>query len=251
MKLQIMSDLHLTHGHNKLPKLSKEADVLVVAGDIHSLPEKALFGFQKILNGSSIPAIFVLGNHDFYQRMFETTVNSFSDYFEKFPNFYLLEKDVLYLGGIKFVGTTLWTDLNNGTDFMVAYNGMSDYSLILKKYPDGSIGNVTPNDTYEEHTKCLDFLNNNVTVGEKTVVITHHLPSYSMCDKRFVGSRLNCAFASNLDSFILDKSPNVWISGHTHSYFDGILGNTRCICNPYGYPSEQYKSYKKELIIEV
>ncbi len=43
-------------------------------------------------------------------------------------------------------------------------------------------------------------------------------------------------FASNLDYLL--PFTNYWLFGHTHVYTNMILDNTRCYCNPLGYPGE-------------
>ena len=51
----------------------------------------------------------------------------------------------------------------------------------------------------------------------------------------------NASFVSNLDDFIIsNKNLILAISGHTHASSDFMLGNTRVVCNPYGYRSSVY-----------
>jgi hypothetical protein len=42
----------------------------------------------------------------------------------------------------------------------------------------------------------------------------------------------------------------LWNFAHTHSYLQQIIGDTKFICNPRGYPSEN-KSWIEDLIIEI
>jgi hypothetical protein len=50
---------------------------------------------------------------------------------------------------------------------------------------------------------------------------------------------MNGGYASNLSEFILDH-PRIkaWTHGHMHQQFDYMVGDTRVVCNPRGYPGE-------------
>jgi len=249
MKIQLMSDIHYPFSHRDLPKLSDEADLLVIAGDIHHKVEECYRCFDKILECSSIPVVFVLGNHDYYTREFDSTPDDFKKFFSNFPNIHFLEKDSFEFGGYTFLGTTLWSDISNHSARSVIKNGITDYHAI-KKIQNGKIFGIDPVDTHLEHLIAKEFLNSHIKEGEKTIVITHHLPSFECVAHKFLGSSFNAAFASpTLDTFELN--PKLWLFGHTHNFVDKMIGNTRCVCNPYGYPGECYLEYRKEFIIEV
>lgn len=70
------------------------------------------------------------------------------------------------------------------------------------------------------------------------VVMTHHLPSYRSISSYYVGGRLNSGFASHLDRIVKQIGADVWIHGHSHARQDYMIGRTRIICNPRGYPFE-------------
>ena len=44
----------------------------------------------------------------------------------------------------------------------------------------------------------------------------------------------------------MKKPPKLIVHGHTHRRMDYMLGDTRVICNPRGYPGENewYKNYQ-------
>ena len=64
----------------------------------------------------------------------------------------------------------------------------------------------------------------------------------------------NDFFATELSYKILDmkKPPKLIVHGHTHDACDYMIGETRVVCHPRGYPNEQpwYKDYQP-LMIEV
>lgn len=92
MKIQYLSDLHLEFASMKLPV--SEADVVVLAGDIHSDGRKAIDW------ASSFPqeVIYILGNHEFYTG--GTIVDLPADlktYAKKYPNIHVLNNDSIVL----------------------------------------------------------------------------------------------------------------------------------------------------------
>ena len=68
-----------------------------------------------------------------------------------------------------------------------------------------------------------------------TVVVTHHAPSALSNPPQFAGSPISGAFYSNLDELIEDTKPTLWIHGHVHDSCDYVIGETRVVCNPFGY----------------
>lgn len=59
-------------------------------------------------------------------------------------------------------------------------------------------------------------------------------------------------YASDLEEMILELKPNIWFHGHIHTSSDYWLGETRVICNPFGYPGkEENPSFNPNLIAEL
>ena len=248
MKIQLMSDLHFGHKHLKMPRLSSKADILIIAGDTYSDLNKCYSGIENIIKGATLPIIFILGNHDYYGNLLCATPDDFKEFFADKENYHFLEKDKITIEGINFLGTTLWSDLDKGRGALYAQLTMPDYPNILKLIG-GRAAIIDAQDTIDEFEKNMAFLKNNTKKGD--VIITHHMPSYSLVAKQYLSSQLTGAFVSNLDDFILDHEPLLWLFGHTHTGCDKVIGNTRCVCNPFGYPFEGYKNYKEEFLIEI
>ena len=40
---------------------------------------------------------------------------------------------------------------------------------------------------------------------------------------------------------LADAGARLWLHGHTHSARDYVIGTTRVVCNPRGYPHEKWK----------
>ena len=87
----------------------------------------------------------------------------------------------------------------------------------------------------------MDFLKEKVLeFKHKPIIIaTHFAPSPHAISSEYIGNPANPAFASDLTEFIL-ANPNIriWAFGHTHRPFDFILGETRLVCEPFGYNNE-------------
>jgi len=73
------------------------------------------------------------------------------------------------------------------------------------------------------------------------------LPSIRSIADRYRADPVSAAFASNMDGFILEHQPRLWIHGHTHESFDYEIGKTRVVCNPRGYASiEENKGFRPD-----
>jgi predicted phosphodiesterase len=86
----------------------------------------------------------------------------------------------------------------------------------------------------------------------RTIVVTHHAPSIKSIADRYRADPVSAAFASNMDDFILEHQPRLWIHGHTHESFDYKIGKTRVVCNPRGYAStEENKGFRPDYTLVV
>jgi predicted phosphodiesterase len=219
VKLAIISDLHLEFRGWTWPSDTPEVDVIINAGDTH--PD---LGIREVFLETlpNKPYIEVYGNHDYYHQQslgFCTQATCVDDKF--------------------FYGTTLWTKLTPEQYVMV------ESSLV----DNDQIKGYSYDRTQHFHEMGL----NAIQRGQPDVVVTHHGPSFKSMHSKYAGSPLNCAFFSDLDQFILDmeKPPVLWVHGHTHSSADYMIGNTRVICHPRGYPGEENHMDYKPLIVEI
>ena len=168
--------------------------------------------------------------------------------------------------GIKILGTTLYTDFNlygeEHREECMAYaqKYMNDFKYItvighreykqnkdgsweklLKKRSDSQIRLFTPQDHAYYFNFSLGFLKQKVQEykNKPIIIVTHHAPSPYCIGHKYKGNMLNPAFASNLNQFIVENPQiRLWCHGHCHSSFDFILGETRVVCEPFGYGNE-------------
>lgn len=221
--LGITSDTHCEHGM-PFPEVDDDIDLLILAGDI-GCPYRSK---SYLMDEIDKPYIYISGNHEHYNYRYSDVISDiFSD------DFGGMEKSSVDFQGNTYHACCLWTDLSNPLDLLMYENGLNDCNQI--KEWSGNKANI-------EFQKSLQFLQDNVKKGD--IVITHHAPSFQSVNERWKGNLLNPSFTSNLDAFILESKPKLWIHGHMHDSCDYMLGETRVICNPSGYSHEYSKDYK-------
>lgn len=268
LRIREMSDIHLEFS-NYIITNDDNIDVLILAGDIllagilHDYPEDSIPKWEEVealgerqqiavrfrnfirqCSEQFPDTIMIAGNHEAYHSRFFAGMDYIREEVSKYPNVTFLENECVTIGDVKFIGCTLWTDLNKGdplTEYMVR-NGMSDYSLIKNDHV--GFRRLLPMDTMIRHAKSLEYLKSEVAEypNDKVVVITHHAPSALSIDVRFKDDKeMNGAYFSSLDEWIMDN-PQIkyYFHGHTHSAKDYMIGTTRVICNPRGYQSDRH-----------
>ena len=244
MKIRLLSDLHL-EGYPYYYEYKNE-DLVVLAGDIHTAGRHP-FILDQIPN--NIPILMVAGNHEYYGSDFNSVNEWANSLNEQYPNFHFLENRAIKIGGVDFFGGTMFTDFNLYHDVETGKNnakrGIADFSWIEK-------GNHrwTPEDHIEQHeiycSNLTEFLKRD---HAKRVVISHFVPHPLGSSEMFAGSPLNPYFVSDMTRFM--GWDGLWLYGHTHSSKDMMVGNTRLVCNPKGYGSENSKEFIKDLIVEI
>jgi predicted phosphodiesterase len=247
-KLQILSDLH-----GYLPRISQDADLLIFAGDVATTPRKVGEMFSTVREMTKAPIVYVLGNHEYYDNVFPNSIKDYKHVVNSISNTFLLENEEFLFNGFSILGCTLWTDYDNQRCVAQAVFGLNDFELIAA-VEKGNYRKVTPEDFLKVHFESKKWLEKKLAdhhiAGIRTIVVTHHMPSFSLISSQFKGSQLNGAFAVNLDYVINEHEPVLWVYGHTHGFKDVNLGTTRCVCNAYGYKGEQ-THYKQNYIVEV
>lgn len=252
MKLNILSDLHLRQGTLAAP--SNDAHLVILAGDI-ARPQEALEwarAFDK-------PVLYVPGNHEFYGGSIEGTRALLRSLCAG-SHVRLLDDDVVEIGGVRFVGTTLWTDFLLYGDarreraMQDGQHALRDFSLIRLREGDERL--FTPADSVARcavHTRFVTDALARPFAGA-TVVISHHAPSPRSIHPRFRDSPLNACFISPLEHLLDGARVRLWIHGHTHDSFDYTVNGTRVLCNPRGYSRNgvnENPRFDPDLIVEV
>ena len=236
MKIQIASDIHLEFEPFDLPET--DADVIVLAGDIGT-------GTMGVEWAGTLgkPVVLVPGNHEYYNQRWDThdTVMQLAGLAT--DNVDVLISSAVVHGGVRFLGTTLWTDFrlygesSEMESMMYAKKNMNDYKLI--KTSTGRHA-INPFYTKTAHDVAVAWLKIELArpFDGKTVVVTHHAPTSQMLNPHFWKKKndaLSPAYASNLD-YLINPPINLWVSGHTHHSTIQMVNNVACVSNCRGYP---------------
>jgi predicted phosphodiesterase len=269
MNIQLLSDLHLEANPGFVPTPAPGADVLVLAGDIGSYQANSAltasgdtdFGLARFspLNGWPTPVLFVPGNHEYDGLDFDEAHDRLRETCARLGIVWL-ESEVLQMNGVRFVGSTLWTDFD-------ALGPMAGQSLPAKIPAHFS----HPNSLYTRQLKAREkafraanyYLRKTGTtrgaapwlaeqVREQalqsqawlsaaldksfdgpTVVVTHFAPSLRSADPRYGQVPGTAGFCNALDALL--PRAQLWLHGHLHCPVDYRHQGCRVVANPLGY----------------
>ncbi|MDO6822862.1 metallophosphoesterase family protein [Marinobacter sp. 1_MG-2023] len=253
MRLRILSDLHIEtfREGRELPDVA--ADVVILAGDIHRTTEGLAWAAERFV-GQEI--IYVAGNHEFYGTSMPEARQSMRAEARRL-GIHLLDNDTVNIGGVRFHGTTLWTDFS-------LYDGQPDQDPLqterraLAYMPDFRIieqptGEVfTTAESQKLHAEAIAWLEAQLSeaCSGPQVVISHHAPLPECIPPKYQGDILSPAFASDLRSLM--GKMDLWVHGHVHEPVDLQVEGTRVFANPGAYPKEYVPPlFVADRIIEV
>jgi predicted phosphodiesterase len=233
MKINVLSDLHLGQGQLAWP--ANDADLVILAGDI-ARPAQAI----EWAAGLGKPVLYVPGNHEFYGASLGATRAALRQ-LAAGSAVRVLDDDQAVIAGVRFLGSTLWSDfMLFGADGKAAaqaeaLRSIRDFSRIF--VDDALQQTFTPDDSaglFARHARWLAQRLAQPHDGP-TVVITHHAPATGSIHPRFAGSPINACFVSDASHLLGGSQVQLWIHGHTHDSFDYQVNGTRVVCNPRGY----------------
>ena len=233
MKIRYMSDLHLEGTAMGIGN-PEGHDVLVLAGDIGV--QGCDKEFMRRAKGMFPHVLRVLGNHEYYRGDFIETVRIYEALCAS-AGVTLLHRQQVHIGGVQFIGATMWTDFRNGNalDMLRASQFMRDYEVIKINGR-----RLSPEDTLREHYKDVTYLRStlsNPAWTDKRVVITHHCPGVQYTAPWYQSTPETSAFVSDQPRLV--SKANVWIFGHTHyNIYTTTESGTRVVSNQRGYRHE-------------
>lgn len=235
MKLHILSDLHLSVQDMERPR--SDADVVILAGDIHRPAEAVAWA-----RGFDQPVLYVAGNHEFYGSSLRETTRELSRLCAG-THVHLLDNASIVLHGVRFLGTTLWTDFLLYGEGERRAQAMDEAQRFIRDFSRIRIDASPGSPTFTPQASAELFAVNAAWLREElakphagpTVVITHHAPSAMSIHPRFADSLLNTCFVSDAEDLLDGSRAVLWIHGHTHDSFDYRCRGTRVVCNPRGY----------------
>lgn len=254
MQISITSDRHheFEWDYASRDTLPENADIYILAGDIdtgtNAIPWAASLG-ERVL--------YVPGNHEFYHGNIEKVNYALRKKASRYPNLHLLQNECVHIGGIRFLGATLWTDYaiykNPNVAMSWADSYLADHRLITTGM-DRSCHFFSAANARKRHYRDRAWLERELKRpwNGKTVVVTHHAPHAFSVHKRFRGDPLTPAFVSDLSDILSSHAIDLWLHGHMHDPVDYTVFDTRVVCNPRGYQgTTEINNYNPGLIIEV
>jgi predicted phosphodiesterase len=243
LKIQYASDLHLEFPRNReyLEKnpLVPKGDVLILAGDIVTDKQRdkiePLYAqwrkdFRYII---SIP-----GNHEFYGGDVMYCYPHYRS--ELAENHVLANNETIVFENVRFIVSILWTHIPEPKISRLE-KASNDYRLIQFYKDDHMQRKITGEAVNEFHALSRLFLETELAkpFSGKTVVVTHHLPSYALMGFAAYNDVLKYYCASNLNKIIKTHDIDHWIFGHWHQSVHKRMFGTTFVSNPLGYMTEQ------------
>ncbi|CAM3834885.1 metallophosphoesterase [Paracidovorax anthurii] len=266
MKIQLLSDLHLEAHPAFQPSPAPGADLLVLAGDIGSYqPGSRLadddFGLARFsplpqYAGWPTPVLFVPGNHEYDMHDFDAARDRLRATCDRL-GLRWLDREVVVLDGVRFVGTTLWSDFDaialqdggGGTDTARLLR-QRDKAFRAANFYLRKTGGTRAGEPFlaepmrEEALACQRWLRETLQTpfGGPTVAITHFAPSLRSADPRYGLVPGTAGFCNALDDLL--PHARLWMHGHLHApsdytaqgtHADGSAWRCRVVANPLGY----------------
>ncbi|MDB5909035.1 MAG: metallophosphoesterase [Massilia sp.] len=277
MRIQLFSDLHLERDPDFQPQAAPDVDVIVLAGDIGTYQSGSRlttgdFGlerFSPLRPGSTCSKVlYVPGNHEFDSLEFDETYTRLRETCDRLGITWL-EREVVTLERVRFVGTTLWADF----EALVAHDSsMTKQMQARAKAYRAANYYLSKNTTLkrgepvlaegirEMSLECQAWLRGALSVpfDGTTVVVTHFAPSLLSADSRYGLTPSTAGFCNSLDD--LFPLADIWMHGHLHCMNDYVVKGEkegeswacRVVANPLGYLSKgEQAAFRENLIIEV
>lgn len=240
VKIAITSDMHLWHWlgrtrnlHDPLPHdlvadsiAMEKPDLIIDAGDLEApdlfteaLDKRGLRHVPRVLHPP--------GNHDFYGKWWHGDPG----------------RDFQYgtVCGLRIASATLWTDFNRNDPLTVdaVRNYLNDFRAIR---------GFTTDVCYAAHIEQRRLLVAAIQGPGVDVAVTHHGISQQSVHPRYKTRGTtqfmeNFGFVSDMDDIVMASGAKLWVHGHVHDPFDYMIGETRVVVNPCGYPGEHQRPY--------
>ncbi len=273
MNIQLLSDLHLESNPHFQAAAQPDADLLVLAGDIGSYqPGSQLlaldipdFGLQRFSPlpaseggaGWPTPVLFVPGNHEYDGLDFDATHTRLRETCERLGMVWL-ERESRVLQGVRFVGTTLWSDFDALLDLAPVGGRMAAREkafraanfYLSKNHAFRGGQPLLAADVREQALACQTWLRQALAepFDGPTVVITHFAPSLLSADPRYGLVAGTAGFCNALDELL--PLADVWLHGHLHCPVDYVKSGCRVVANPLGYARKgEQEGFRPSLLI--
>lgn len=274
MKIAVCSDVHLEFGPITLENPG-DVEVLVLSGDIcvvadlrepdhlgimSTAKSERVWDFFRSCSENFPHVVYVVGNHEHYHHDFKNTIPDLKKFLAKYPNIHVLDKETFDVGDYRFIGGTLWTDMNQEdtstirsiagmmNDFRCVKNSnrmVSRKVMTYKKDAEGkyimqkigeinsmvedgfvfkeSVSTFSPTDAIEDHKKMLDHIETvykDTPPWMTTIVCGHHAPSKLSTHPRYKDEELMNGGYSSDLMQFILDRPGIKLWTHGHTHED-------------------------------
>ena len=269
--IQYISDIHLEfYNYTKITKIVNKiiatSKILILAGDIGKPISRIKKNkwkinrcyeyFLKLLSAKFEQIFLITGNHEYYNNLNVPIIEInqiIKDICYKMPNIKFLDNNYYDYNGIRFIGSTLWSEIDENPSIKI--NDLSNIpNMTIEKY----------NNLHYNSLEFLDtILSNSLEISIPCIIITHHLPLLELVNTsnntnntnnniNKISSDFTQWFAGDLTELIDDYGIIIksWIYGHTHYKSVKYIKNIIFAAYPIGYPHEIIdQKYNKTLLI--
>ena len=282
VNIQLLSDLHLESNPHFQALPVPGADLLVLAGDIGSYQHGSLLGSLAIKDfglarfsplpmsqggaGWPTPVFFIPGNHEYDGMDFDEAHGRLRETCERLGMVWL-ERETVVLQGVRFVGSTLWTDFDAlsaekartgditlGEQLKSREKAFRAANFYLSKNHAFRNGQPMLADAVrEEGLQSQAWLRKTLTLPFEgpTVVVTHFAPSLLSGDPRYGLAPGTAGFCNCLDDELLPLA-SLWLHGHLHCPSDYVKNGCRVVANPLGYARKgEQDNFRAGLLITI
>jgi len=244
--------------------------VLVLAGDIGSYQKGTQlldddFGLRRFspLHGWPVPVMFLPGNHEYDMLDFDQTHSRLRAMCERL-GIHWLEREVLLMHGIRFVGTTLWSDFDAlgpsadqpgatiGQQLAAREKAFRAANFYLRTTGGTRHGQLLlAQQVRELALECRAWLQQALAQPHdgKTVVVTHFAPSLRSADPRYGLTPGTAGFCNAWDDLL--DGVDLWLHGHLHAPSNYQHGRCRVVANPMGYARKnEQRAFQPGMLID-
>ncbi|MES2183748.1 MAG: metallophosphoesterase [Pseudomonadota bacterium] len=270
MKLQLLSDVHLEAQPDFTVQPVSGADLLVLAGDVGSYQAGSRlagddFGLERFsplpqYGGWPQPVLYVPGNHEYDAQDFDAAHDRLRRLCDRLGIAWL-ERETLVVDGVRFAGTTLWSDFDalvpaDATPALalaVRAKAFRAANFYLKKAATTRAGDPwLAEHMREQALVCQQWLRTVLAApcAGPTVVVTHFAPSLASADPRYGLIPGTAGFCNALDDLL--PRAQLWLHGHLHALSDYRKDGCRVVANPVGYARKgEQEDFRPRLLVEV
>jgi Icc-related predicted phosphoesterase len=277
MRVQLLSDLHLELQPDFMPQAASNVDVLILAGDIASYQngtqlvsdDFGLERFSPLKTDAPWPRVlFTPGNHEYdslefgdaYARLRQICKRHGIDW---------LEREIVTIGQVRFVGTTLWSDFDvfarteksltkqlqqRERAFRAANYYLSKTTTLHQGKP------MLADSLRAMALDCQAWLRKALATPFEgtTVAVTHFAPTLSSADPRYGRQPGTAGFCNALDDLM--PYAGIWMHGHLHcsnnytvrGVQEGHEFACQVVSNPMGYLSKgEQKAFIEKFVVDV